>query len=85
MPDFKVALIKPLFASVICAAAAWAAYSLSVRFMPIVAATIVAVIAACLFYGAFLLLLRAITKEDILMLPKGNKIVTVLEKYHLLR
>ncbi len=85
VPNFKVALIKPLFASVICAAAAWAAYSLSVRFMPIVAATIVAVIAACLFYGAFLLLLRAITKEDILMLPKGNKIVTVLEKYHLLR
>ena len=84
VPDFKVALIKPLFASFICAVAAWVSYSLAARVLPLAVSIIIAVMVACLFYGAFLLLLRAITKNDIIMLPKGNKIVTVLEKYHLI-
>ena len=43
------------------------------------------VIVACVIYVLFLLILRAITKDDLLMMPKGNKIVTVLEKYRLIR
>ncbi len=89
VPDFKVAVIKPLIASVICAVSARLSYDLlskvitTVRFAVIIN-TALSVIVACIFYVVFLLLLRAITKNDILMLPKGNKIVTILEKYHLI-
>jgi len=81
VPNFKVVIIKPLFASIICAVSAWVSYALISRVLPVAISTILAVIAACIFYVVFLLLLRAITKSDIIMLPKGNKIVTILEKY----
>ncbi len=84
VPNFKVAVIKPLLASIICGVSAWVSYEMISRALPVAVSTILAVIIACIFYVVFLLLLRAITKNDIIMLPKGNKIVTVLEKYHLI-
>ena len=48
-------------------------------------ATILSVIVAIIVYIISLLLLRAIKREDILQMPKGNKIVKVLEKRHLIR
>lgn len=90
IPDFKVVLIKPLIASVVCAVTAWVSYSLlskvivteSLKLLTV--KVIISVAMACVMYAVFLLLLRAITKDDIISLPKGNKIVTVLEKYHLI-
>ena len=46
--------------------------------------TVVAVFAAVLVYAVALFALRAVTKEDISMLPKGRKIAKVLEKYKLI-
>ena len=89
VPDFKVVVIKPLMASVVCAASAWISYDLLSKIITIrysmYIVIVLSVTIACLFYVVFLLLLRAITKNDIMMLPKGNKIVTILEKYHLIR
>lgn len=96
VPNFKVVIIKPLIAAIICAASAWGAYklltmacssitgSITGSITAITVCTILAVIVACLFYVASLLLLRAVTKDDIIMLPKGDKIVTILEKFHLI-
>ena len=90
VPDFKIVVIKPLIAAIICAAAALLSYKLMVPHLPegrytALVITGICVIIACVVYAVFLLLLRAITKNDIIMLPKGNKIVTVLEKYHLIK
>ena len=90
VPDFKVAVLKPLGAAAICIAASWLTYSALARVVPentkgLLVATITAVIVACVVYAIFLLIMRAITKEDILMLPKGNKIAGVLEKYHFIK
>jgi len=90
VPDFKLVVIRPLIAAVICALAALLSYRLMQPLLPdtrytALIITVVCVIAACVVYSVFLLLLRAITKNDIMMLPKGNKIVTILEKYHLIK
>lgn len=85
MPDFRVVVIKPLVASVLCALSAWLSY----RFIHLairsnLVCTVFAVVFACVIYVFSLLILRAVTRDDIIMLPKGNKIVTILEKFHLI-
>ena len=47
--------------------------------------TIIAIIVAGIVYLFALLLMRTFTKEEICMLPKGNKFVTILEKFKLIR
>lgn len=61
-------------------AAAWAANGLLGRVISVKAATVAAIGLAALVYLAVLLLVRAFTKEDILSLPKGEKIAQTLEK-----
>lgn len=90
VPDFRVVVIKPLLAAIICITASGLLYKLlSGMFAPgrttALVITLLCVMAACIVYVVFLLLLSAITKNDIIMLPKGNKIVTILEKYRLIR
>ncbi len=82
--------LKPLLCAGCCAASAWGAYRLCSRFLPpsvphtdlvLVAA---AVIVAVIVYVIALLLCKGLSKEDISMLPKGEKIAKVLEKYKVL-
>ena len=46
--------------------------------------TLVAVAAGAAVYAAVLLLSKGIMREDILMMPKGEKICAVMDKYNLL-
>lgn len=90
IPDFRVAVLKPLAASAIAVFASWLSYKLLWSILPqrtsgLLVAMIAALTVAVVFYGIFLLLLRAIAKEDIAMLPKGDKLVKVLERYHLIK
>ncbi len=89
VPDFKVVLIKPLIAAIACAGSAWGSYTLLSKIFPegryeVLIALVLSVMIACVVYVVFLLLIRGITKNDIIMLPKGNKIVIILEKCHLI-
>lgn len=83
-------LLKPLFCAGLSAAAAWGAYRLFGRFLgeriPHVdlVGLILAVGAAVIVYVIALLLCKGLSKEDILMLPKGEKIAKTLEKYKVL-
>lgn len=72
--------LKPLVSGLLCGAAAWAANGLLARILPGTAATILAILIAAVVYVLLLLLLGAFTREDILMLPKGQKIAQILEK-----
>ncbi len=89
-PDIITTFIKPLFASVLCAASAWAVNGLLTSMLHsdsrIVGAliTVAAIVVAVAVYTFVILLIKGITKEDILMLPKGEKIVNVLEKRNLI-
>ena len=44
--------------------------------------TLAAILFACVVYVIALVLFKAISKDDVLMLPKGQKIAKVLEKHH---
>lgn len=80
--DFSSTIIKPLLAALLCGAAAFGAW----RGTEMLSGgtrldAVPAVLAGALAYGAALLLLRAVRKQDLVMLPGGEKILKRQEKY----
>ena len=84
-PDFINTILKPFICAALCAATAYGVYMLMTRFVSDVIALMVAIVAAVIVYIVALMLIKTFDKEEIYMLPKGNNIVTILEKLHLLR
>ncbi|MCQ2471763.1 MAG: polysaccharide biosynthesis protein [Clostridia bacterium] len=89
--DFKSIFIKPLICSAICGASALACYKVfgtilknvgdpASRLNGVTIATLIAVVAAVFAYVTALLLVKGISKDDVEMLPKGEKIAKALEK-----
>ncbi len=85
VPNMVTVFIKPLLSSICSALSAYISYNLFDKIMPQKISTILALFVAVLVYVVALFLFRAITKKDIRMLPKGKKLVKVLEKYNLIR
>lgn len=83
-PDFLNTIIKPFISAVLCGGAAYLTYQLISEYMPSVAATLVSIAVAAVIYIILLLLLHTFSENEINMLPKGKKIVTILAKLHLL-
>ena len=83
-------LLKPLLCAGLSAAAAWGTYRICGRFLTgriphiDLVGLVLAVGAAVIVYVCALLLAKGLSKEDILMLPKGEKIAKTLEKYKVL-
>ena len=73
--------IKPTIASVLCCVTAFLSHGLLDTFLPNVLATFAAIGAGGVIYVISLLLLKAIHRSDVLMLPKGEKIAKILEKH----
>ena len=83
--------IKPLICAALCGAGAFFSYMLLNRFLSFgstgsilnskTLATFIAIGIAAVIYLVSLLLIRGIAKDDIIMLPKGEKIAKTLEKY----
>ena len=92
--SIKSTILKPLFCAVLCGAAAYVTYSvLSALINSDISDSVLngstlaaaaAVICGAAVYIISLLLLGGITKSDIIILPKGEKISKMLEKYRLL-
>ena len=89
--DFKSVFFKPLACAAISCLAALACYKVfglilqdignpAARFNGGTIATLIAVFAAVFAYIVSLLLVKGISKDDVNMLPKGEKIAKVLEK-----
>ena len=74
-------ILKPLLAAVLCGAAAWASNGLLGLVMSKRIATALAICVAAIIYVFALFLLKAIRREEILILPKGQKIAQTLEKH----
>ncbi len=73
--------LKPLLAAFLCGLAAYTAYGLLGRLLQSRWTTVLAILTGAGFYLAILLLSRTLKREDILMLPKGEKIAKILEKH----
>lgn len=78
--------VKPTVAAICSGAAAWGVNKilLSKELFSANIITIIAIISAVIVYVAVLLFIKALSKEDVLMLPAGEKIAKVLEKLHVL-
>ncbi len=81
-PNFMAAFIKPLFAAALCGIAAWAGNGLLIRVLPQSLSTVISIGIGAVVYLIAVFLLKIITKNDVFMLPKGEKIAKVLEKFH---
>ncbi len=84
--DMKTVIIKPLIASVLCGVSAYGAYALLTKVLDMgnSIACLAGIAVAVLVYGVLILLTKTLVKNDILMLPKGEKIAKILEKYRLI-
>ena len=86
-PKITRVFLKPLAASVLCAASAVGSYALLTG--PIGMGgrlpTLLAIVVAVFVYAVLIFLLRAITPDDIRLLPKGEKILSVLKRIRLVR
>ena len=74
----------PLLAGALCAAVARLVQNLLMTVTVSRFAVLVSVACGAVVYLLALFLLKAIKKEDIMMLPKGEKMAKILEKYSLL-
>ena len=80
--DFKMTFLKPFIASVLMGAAAFAAFKLI--FLVTSSndiSTLLSIIVGVVVYGALVLSLKVITEDEIRRLPKGDKLVKVLDKF----
>ena len=91
---------KPAFCSIVCGVAAFTSYGILSKLLEGIwpkdglmgvsmlssgnFSVLVAIIIAIAFYVVALLFSRAISKDDVVMLPKGEKIAKILEKYGLM-
>lgn len=85
VPNIKRVFLRPFICGIICAASALGTYTLYVCFISPKIATIAAITTAAVIYVLLIFLLRAVTSEDICLLPKGKKICAVLQKLHLIK
>lgn len=85
-PDILSTIIKPLVAGVLCALAAFTTNYVLQKFqISSSVCTVGGILIAVIVYVFVLSLLKAIVREDILSLPKGEKIAKILAKLKLMR
>ena len=92
--SYKSVFFKPLICAGMCGVAAWAvsglgrhlipAFEINSRISSDTVSAIIGIIAAVIVYVLALLFTKSIVKSDVLMLPKGEKICRVLEKYNMI-
>ena len=77
-------LLKPAACSAVMGLSAWACFGLGRRLIPVpgrvgmLGAMLLAMIAAVVVYVVCIIALRAITREDMELIPKGEKIASLL-------
>ena len=77
-PGYAQLFGKTLAASIIMGAAAWAVYGLTSHIIGVKLAVIVAILLAVALYAILLVLLQVLTKDDLSLMPKGDKIAKLL-------
>lgn len=84
--NFVSVFVKPLIAASACGITAWSVNYLLVQKLAVSGriSTVLAIGAAGCVYGVILILIKGIAKDDLEMLPKGEKIAKVLAKFGLL-
>ncbi len=77
---FSKFLIKPLIAVAIMGICSYFSYVTLTRIIAVKLATIIAIIIAVIIYALAIVALKVFSKNEIKMMPAGEKILKVLEK-----
>lgn len=78
--DISLTFFKPLFSASVMGAAVWIIHRSAVAAMGNSLATILAILAGVAVYFAMILATKAVTVEEIGMMPKGDRLARWLEK-----
>lgn len=78
-PSFTRAFAKPLIASLIMGAGAWAACGLTSNFLGVRIGCIAGILVGGLIYLFLVIFLRVFSKDDLELMPKGDKIARILK------
>lgn len=78
--------IKPIFSGILCGVAAYTSYGLCNRFIPEFSLKNIICLGISICFGGLvyvisILLIKGISKDDVIMLPKGEKIAKILAKF----
>ena len=89
--NFFSVFLKPIFCGILCGIAAYTSFGLCNRFIPefslsghsvkLIFALGISITMGGIVYLISMLLIKGIAKDDIIMLPKGEKIAKILAKY----
>ena len=79
-PSYTKIFVKPLISAALMGAAAWGSHGVMVNFLGLSSrlATVGAIMIAVVVYVVLVLALRVISKEDLALMPKGEKIARIL-------
>ena len=77
-PKYTRVFPKPLLASVLMGAAAWAVHGLLNGMVGNSLATVAGILTGVVVYAALVLVLKAISPDDLALIPKGDKIAKLL-------
>lgn len=77
-PHYFRLFFRPLLCTLLMAATAWAVYGLAAARTGNAVSTLCAIFCAVLVYAVAVLALRVVGREDVLLLPKGEKIANIL-------
>lgn len=78
---FSKFILKPILATIIMSICSYGTYLLLIGINIGKSSTIISIIIAVLVYVFMVIMLKIFTKEEILMIPYGNKIINILEKF----
>ena len=77
---FSKFVVKPLIATAIMGICSYFIYSSLLGIITENLATIIAIVSAVIIYAISVIVLKIFTKEEMQMMPAGDKICTILEK-----
>lgn len=82
--DYISVMLKPVIAGFVCGVTAYGVYLLTRSLIGSSLSAIVGIAFGGIAYFVVLFLVKGVTRDDILMIPKGEKIAKTLEKFKLI-
>lgn len=83
IPSIRKTFLKPLIAGVFCGVTAIVISRLLADFN-IKVATLVSIVSAVAVYFCVIIIIKGINRADVLMMPKGDKVCRIMDKFNLL-
>ena len=80
--NLQLVFVKPIIASVLMGAAAFASYKLLLMFIASqTLAMFGAIMVGVIVYAVLIFAIKVITKDEVVMLPMGTKLIKIVDKF----